>query len=271
VLGVSERFACRVTGQHRATQRHEPVATTREDPDAALRDWLRTYAKDHPRRGFRAAYHDARAEGWVVNHKTSNACGVTRACGCRSGEDANAEGTSTAPPIVIADASNRVWAVDFQFDATTDGRPIKIVSVIDEHTRECLGGMVERRITGDQLIDELNRLAAQRGTFPAVLRCDNGPELACSAMADWAAGQVGLSFIPPRRAVAQRLRRIVQLPHRRRVPQHQQLLVTGPARVVISDWKHDYNHHRRHSALDYQPRARCAATCTTSERPSFAV
>ena len=66
VMGLSERFACRVTGQHRATQRHKPASTTPEDPDAALRAWLRDYAKDHPRRGFRAAYHDARAEGWIV-------------------------------------------------------------------------------------------------------------------------------------------------------------------------------------------------------------
>ena len=93
---------------------------------------------------------------------------------------------------------NRVWAVDFQFDVTTDERPVKIVSIIDEHTRECLGGMVERSITGEDLIAELDRLAAQRGTYPAVLRCDNGPELACSAMAEWAAGQVGLHVIPPR-------------------------------------------------------------------------
>ena len=57
--------------------------------------------------------------------------------------------------------------------------------------------MVERGITGEHLIAELDRLAGERGTYPAVLRCDNGPELACGAMADWAAGQVGLHFIPP--------------------------------------------------------------------------
>ena len=86
--------------------------------------------------------------------------------------------------------------MDFQFDATTDGRPVKIVSIVDEHTRECLGGLVERSITADDLIDELDRLATSRG-YPAVLRCDNGPELACAAMADWAGERVGLSFIPP--------------------------------------------------------------------------
>lgn len=68
-MGVSERFACRVTGQNRTTQRRPPTASTTDDPDAALRGWLRTWAKNHPRRGFRNAYHDARGEGWHVNHK----------------------------------------------------------------------------------------------------------------------------------------------------------------------------------------------------------
>jgi len=93
-------------------------------------------------------------------------------------------GISTASDRPTADAANRVWAVDFRFDATTDGRPIKLVSIIDEHTRECLGGLVERSITGDRLIDELDRLATTRG-YPAELRCDNGPELIYDATADW--------------------------------------------------------------------------------------
>jgi len=62
--------------------------------------------------------------------------------------------------------------VDFQFAATTDGRRIKIVSIIDELIRECLGRLVERSITADVLIDDLDRLATQR-TYPVVLRCDN--------------------------------------------------------------------------------------------------
>ncbi len=131
-------------------------------------------------------------------------------------------------PAPAAGAPNRVWAVDIQFDATTDGRPVKIVSINDEHTRECLGGLVTRSVTADVLIDELDRLALRRG-YPAVPRCDNGPELACPAMADWASDRVGLAFIPTRRALAQRLRRIVQLPRPRRMPEHQQHLVLGPS------------------------------------------
>jgi len=66
---VSERFACRVTGQHRTTQRHQATGTTPADPDTALRQWLRDYVKAHPRWGFQRACHDAGGEGWTVNHK----------------------------------------------------------------------------------------------------------------------------------------------------------------------------------------------------------
>jgi hypothetical protein len=64
------------------------------------------------------------------------------------------------------------------------------------HTRECLGGVVDRSITGGDLIEEPDGVGGHR-SYPAVLRCDNGPELACAAMAGWAANGVGLSFIPP--------------------------------------------------------------------------
>jgi putative transposase len=225
VLGLSERFACWVTGQHRATQRREPASTTPGDPDAALRAWLHGWAKTHPRRGFRNAYHDARGEGWVVNHKKVQR--LWREEGLRVPQRRRRKriGASTAPNQPAADAPNRVWAVDFQFDATTDGRPVKIVSIIDEHTRECLGGLVDRTITGNRLIDELDRLATGRG-YPTVLRCDNGPELACDAMADWAGERVGLSFIPPGQPWRNGYVESFNSPSPRRMPQHQQLLVT---------------------------------------------
>jgi len=262
VLGVSERFACRVAGQHRATQRHEPVAATLHDPDASLRDWLCVYAKDHPRRGFRPIYHDARAEGWTVNHKKIQRLWREEGLRVPQRRRRKRHGASTAPLTVIADAPNRVWAVDFQFDVTTDGRPIKIVSIVDEHTRECLGGMVERSITGEHLITELDRLAAQRGTYPAVLRCDNGPELACNAIAEWAVGNVALHYIAPGEPWRNGYAESFNARIRDECLNINSFWSPAHALVLISDWKHDYNHHRRHSALGYQPPARYAAACT---------
>ena len=136
VMGVSERFACRVTGQNRTTQRHQAADQTPSDPDAALRTWLHAYAKKHPRWGFRRAYHDARGEGWSMNHKKLQR--IWREEGLRVPPRRRRKrlGTSTTATTPTADAPNTVWAVDFQFDAPTDGRPLKIVSIVDEHTRE---------------------------------------------------------------------------------------------------------------------------------------
>ena len=160
-----------------------------------------------------------------------------------------------------ADAPNRVWAVDFQFDATTDGRPIKIVSIIDEHTRECLGGLVDRSITAEVLIDELDRLATSRG-YPAVLRCDNGPELACGAMADWAGERVGLVFIPPAQPWLNGYIESFNARVRDECLNINIFWSLTHTRVVIADWNQEYNHHRRHSALGYQAPANYAAACT---------
>jgi hypothetical protein len=115
------------------------------------------------------------------------------ACGYRSGSDANDSALLATEPADRRYAGPGVCG-DFQVDATTDGRPVKIVSIVDEHTRECPGGRVDR--SPGMLVEELDRLSGQRG-YRAVLRCDNGRELACAAMADQAGEGVGLAFIPP--------------------------------------------------------------------------
>jgi putative transposase len=259
-MGLSERFACRVTGQQRSTQRREPTATTPADPDAVLRGWLRSWAKDHPRRGFRNAYADARGEGWAVNHKKIQR--LWREEGLRVPQRRRRKrlGASTANPPK-ADAPNRVWAVDFQFDATTDGRPVKIVSVVDAHTRECLGGLVARSVGADVLIEELDGIAAIRG-YPAVLRCDNGPELACEAMADWAGERVGLAFIPPGEPWRNGYVESFNSRVRDECLNINVFWSLAQARVVIGDWKDDYNQRRRHSSLGYLAPAVYAAGCT---------
>ena len=84
-----------------------------------MRAWLRDYAKDHPRRGFRPAYHDARAEGWIVNHKKIQRLWREEGLRVPQRRRRKRQGSSTATDVPTADAPNRVWAVDFQFDVTT--------------------------------------------------------------------------------------------------------------------------------------------------------
>jgi putative transposase len=90
---------------------------------------------------------------------------------------------SSAPESILATATNTVCAVGFQSDATSNCRPVEIASLTDGHTRECLGEWVERSITADWLIDELDRIVVALGLHQ-VLRCENGPELATEAVPD---------------------------------------------------------------------------------------
>ena len=154
-----------------------------------------------------------------------------------------------------------VWALDFQFDSEERGRAIKVLSVVDEHTRECLGGLVERSITADGVIDALDQLVAVRGR-PAVLRSDSGPEFVSAALADWAGTGTGLSYIPPGQPWRNGYVESFNSRIRDECLSINSFYSLLHARVVIGDWKHEYNHHRRHSALGYQAPADYARHCT---------
>jgi len=101
------------------------------------------------------------------------------------------------------------------------------------------------------LIDELDRLAVDRG-YPAVLRCDNGPELACVAMADWARERVGLHFIPPGEPWRNGYVESSNSRIRDECLNSNIFRSLAQARVVITDWKEEYNHRRRQCSRGYQ-------------------
>jgi putative transposase len=138
-------------------------------------------------------------------------------------------GVSSIPPVA-ADAPNVVWAIDFQFDSTIDGKAIKIASMIDEHTRESLLHVVERSITAERLVIELEDAFAVAGGPPKVLRMDNGPELVSQALQRFCENKGRTLLHPTRNPVEQRLHRIVQQPPTEGVPQPQPLEhpVRGP-------------------------------------------
>ncbi|MFB9280813.1 IS3 family transposase [Microbacterium laevaniformans] len=259
-LWVSERMACRLVGLSRSAYRRPLKGDTALDPDRAFREWLRAWTKDHPRYGYRRAYHDARAEGWVVNHKKIQRLWRDEGLRVPQRRRRKRVGSSTVD-APTADAPNVVWAVDFQFDADEHGRPIKICSIVDEHTRECIGGLVERSITADRLTAHLEDLVAARGA-PAVLRSDNGPEFISEAMADWAGTRTGLSYIPPgspwRNGYVESFNSRIR-DECLNINSFYSLL---HAQVIIGDWKDEYNHHRRHSSLGYLPPAEYARQCT---------
>lgn len=260
-MGMSERFACKVVGLARSTYRRLPAAQTPADPDAGTRSWLRGYAGKNPCHGFRRAWAALRFdEGHRVNVKRVHRLWREEGLQVRAHHRRKRAGISSVP-VVEADAPRVVWALDFQFDSTVDGRAVKIASMIDEHTRESLLHLVERSITGGCLVAELERVFAARGT-PKVLRLDNGPEMISAALQSFCEDRVGISYIPPgtpwNNGFVESFNRRLRVECLNR--NHWTSLLE--ARVVIADFKDEHNRRHRHSALGYRTPAEYAAACT---------
>ncbi len=143
---------------------------------------------------------------------------------------------------------NVLWALDFQFDQTSDGRTLKLLNVIDERSRECLAIVVARSIDADGVVACLDRIAAERGA-PVYVRFDNGPEFIARAVADWCRFKGTCTmFIDPgspwQNAWIESFNGRLRDEHLNG-RQFDSLL---EAQVLTEDWRIDYNTNRPHSA-----------------------
>ncbi len=247
-FGVSQRRACRVVGQHRSTQRRPARPIPAED--IKLRRRLRKFAREHTRMGWRQAHRVVRREGWVVNHKKLRR--LWREEGLRrppSGKrkrrrPGNSDGTQ-----LRAEHPNHVWALDFQFDETADQRRLKLLNIIDEHTREALATDVGRSYDAEQVVATVARLAAQRGA-PGHLRMDNGPELCAWALRDWARmSGADTVYIEPGSPWENPWIESFNGRVRDELLNITEFGSLTEARVVIEDWRVEYNTWRPHSSL----------------------
>ena len=224
-----------------------PPFTTEE---TELRAWLGKFSTDRPRWRWRRAAKTARRAGWKVNNKRIQR--LWRAEGLRVPQRRRKK-RLTGIGIQVGAFSpirpNVVWAMDFQFDTTSDGRQIKLFNIIDEFTREFLAIEVDRSIDADHVTNVLDRIVLQRGSAPVYVRFDNGPEFVAHAIHDWCRfNSTGAMFIDPGstwqnawiESFNSRLRD--ELLNLRRFDS---LL---EARVIIEDWRLDYNAERPHTA-----------------------
>jgi putative transposase len=248
-LGLSERRACRYVGQHRSTHRHEPVVAGDE---AGLRARLRAISRERPRWGYRRAHQLLLDDGWQLNIKRTRR--VWREEGLRVPRKLRKRqrlGDSTVPADrLVAERPDHVWAIDFQWDQTADGHNLKLLHVVDEFTREALAIECHRRIDSDGTVDVLERLVGERGTAPGFVRCDNGPEMTAHALRDWCRfSRAGTAYIDPgspwQNAYVESFGGRV----RDELLAVELFSCLAEARVLIEDWRQDYNHYRPHSAL----------------------
>ena len=266
-LSMSERLACKAVGLARSTYRRPPVAQTPADPDAEMRAWLRAYATKHPCHGFRRAWAALRYdERRAVNKKKIHRLWREEGLQVRVHSPRKRAGTSSAPPVK-ADAPKVVWAIDFQFDSTIDGKAIKIASMIDEHTRESLLNLVERSITGEHLVEELKKVFAAHGGPPKVLRLDNGPEMVSQALQRFCENRTGMVYIPPGCPWDNGYIESFNNRLRKECLNRNYWNTLFEARVVIGDFKIEHNTRHRHSALGYRTPAEYAAACRCTHTP----
>ncbi len=156
--------------------------------------------------------------------------------------------------------------MDFQFDTTSDGRQLKLLNIVDEFTREALAVVVARAIDADATVTALEAVVAARGTTPAFIRMDNGPELTSAALRDWCRFVgAGTVFIEPGAPWQNGYVESFNGRLRDELLSCEVFDTLTEAKIIIEDWRIDYNWNRPHSALGNKTPVAFAATLKTSK------
>jgi putative transposase len=254
-LAVSERRACKVLGQARATQRRGPSPPCDEEQ---LTDDIIALATRYGRYGYRRITALLNNEyGWRVNHKRveriwrKEGLKVPKKQPKRSRLWLNDGSCIRLRP----EYKDHVWSYDFMIDRTANGRAFKILNIIDEYTRECLAIMVARKIRNQDVIDLLFQLFILRGS-PEHIRSDNGSEFTAKAVRRWLS-RVGVKtlFIEPGSPWENGYIESFNGKLRDELLNREIFMTIEEANVLIEQWRREYNQIRPHSSLGYQPPA----------------
>jgi putative transposase len=264
-FGVSERRACRVVGQHRSTQRRPRRA--RPELEEKLRSRLREIARDHPRWGWKTAFVIVRREGWAVNRKRVQRLwrdeGLKRPQLCRKRRRLG----PTLTGRLRASRPNQVWAIDFQFDETADRRRLKLANVVDEFTREALAIRVDRSCGADQLVETIEAVVALRGA-PEHLRMDNGPEMVAWGLRDWCRlSGTRSTYIEPGSPWENPFVESFNGRLRDELLNVEEFADLRQAKIIVEDWRIEYNTYRPHSSLGGLTPNQYAKTWTQHHQP----
>ncbi len=253
-LGVSERRACRVLGQHRSTQRK--IAKTPDD-EAALTADITALALQYGRYGYRRIAAMLHQAGWIVNVKRVER--IWRREGLKVPSKQPKRGrlwlNDSSCIRLQPEYPNHVWSYDFVEDRTHNGKKIRMLNVIDEFTRECIAIRVERKLKAVDVIDVLSDLFILRG-IPAHIRSDNGPEFIAKALREWIA-LVGAktAYIMPGSPWENGYCESFNSKLRDELLNGEIFYTLKEAKIIIEGWRQHYNTVRPHSALNYKPPA----------------
>ena len=254
VLGISERRACRVLGQPRTTQRYQP---REPDDEARLVERITELATQYGRYGYRRVTALLQREGWQVNHKRIQR--LWRREGLKVPRRQPKRGrlwlNDGSCVRRRAEYRDHVWSYDFVLERTRDGRPVRVLVVVDEYSRECLAMKVARRLRSEDVLECLAELFVLRGQ-PAYLRSDNGAEFTAKAVREWLA-RLGVTtlYIEPGSPWENGYVESLIGKFRDELLNGEIFYTLTEAKVLIDRWRREYNRVRPHSSLGYRPPA----------------
>lgn len=243
--GASERRVCQVMQFHRSSYRYRSIA----DEQAALRIRIRDLAQTRVSYGYRRLHVLLQREGWLVNHKRvyrlykeeglimRNKRPKRHVSACRRMERATA---------IKADES---WSIDFMSDGLYNGQKIRLLTLVDNFTRESLAIEVDERLGGQRVVEVLMRVAEDRN-LPETIRMDNGPEFTSKRLDQWAyLNGVKLDFSRPGKPTDNAFIESFNGRFRQECLNENWFLSLGDAREKVEAWRQEYNNERPHGAL----------------------
>lgn len=245
---VSARRACGLTGCSRATFYYRSQCRD----VTPLRMRLRELAAARPRFGYRRLHILLRREGWRINAKKTYRLYREEALGVRVKRRKKRASQLRVLPVAPTRPNER-WAMDFMADRLDDGRRIRILTIEDVFTRECLAVEVDTSLTSGRVVEVLGRITQERGA-PAVITVDNGSEFYSRTTDSWAYGHgVRLDFSRPGKPMDNPF---IESFNGRLRDEHlnaELFFSVADAQAKILEWQRDYNEVRPHSSLGQIP------------------
>ena len=237
----------------------------KERDDKPLRVALSDLAAKRRRWGYRRLLVLLRRRGFVDNHKR-----VFRIYQQEGLQVCKRKGRKTSkwrgekPPA--PERANERWSLDFVHDVTRNGRKVRLLNVIDDFTRECLSIEVDTSLTGERVTRVLDQIVEMRG-WPDAILTDNGPEFTSQVMEKWSySSGVKHQFIEPGKPVQNAYVESFNGKLRDECLNEYWFANLHEARMIVEEWRIDYNEARPHSGLGYRTPAEFAASCSVDAR-----
>ena len=247
VKGWSQRRACALVGLCRGSYGGRP-ANGKDEP---VQEALRALSGRHPGWGFWKLHHRLRKNDLVINHKRT--WRIYRAMGLHLPRRLKKRRPARVkPPLVVPEAANGCWSLDFTSDVLTDGRRFRTLNVLDDYNRQLLGIEIDFSLPAARLVQVLTRLVECPGR-PAQLRTDNGPEFISARLTEWCEAQgIILHWIQPGKPTQNAYIERFNGSFRRELLDAYLFRSLAHVRQLMGEWMLDYNTLRPHQALNFR-------------------